>query len=427
MSISSKGLISLLLLIVAAMSVLALACDDDGGGAGGDGDGGEPTVAGGLSDIPEDTTGVTDTEVVIGSHLPLTGIAALYGNALGPAFEAYVDYINDQGGVNGRTIRLIIADDGYEPAQTNEVVRRLVEQDGIFALLSGLGTAQHSAVFEYLAESKVPDLFTATGATKFTDPITRTAFGYNPNYIQEGTAIGRYIAENYPGAKVGMIIQNDDFGLDGERGVRAGVDGSDVEVLQPETYEATQTDLTAQVQRVQNSDVDVLVAYALPRQAGSIVSVARGQLNWDVPIIVSGVVADPVTIALMGGADAEGVISTLYLKSLVDADDPGIQRHIEIMGQYLEGQQPSNFTIYAQSVVELFVEVLERAGDNLNRRSIIEAAESVKGFVCSVCLAPISLSATDHRPIEAFTFARVENEQWIAFGDLVSYESTPSD
>jgi ABC-type branched-subunit amino acid transport system substrate-binding protein len=425
MQVSKNALLRLLLLLLAATMFVALSCEDD---EGGDGDGATATSEDGdgdTSEIPEDTTGVTDTEIVLGTHMPLTGIAAPYGTAIAPAIEAYFNYINDQGGINGRTIRFIIKDDGYEPPQTNAVVRELVEQDGIFALVSGLGTAQHSAAFEYLAEAQVPDMFIASGATLFTDPITPTAFGYNPNYIQEGDAIGKYIVENHPGAKVGVIRQNDDFGADGLAGVEQGIEGSDVEIISEQTYEAANTDLTAQVQRAQNDGVEVLVGYALPRQAGSLVSVARGQLDWDVPIIVSGVVADPITIALMGGEEnAEGVISTAYLKPLIDEDDPGVQQHIEIMGEFLEGAEPSNFTIYGQSVAETMVAVLEAAGQDLNRRTLIEAAESLTDFTCTLCLAPINLSPTDHRPIEAFSFARAEGGVWVPFGDLVSYEST---
>ncbi|MBI4571143.1 MAG: ABC transporter substrate-binding protein, partial [Chloroflexi bacterium] len=257
MQLFKRHLLALLLLVIATMALVAFACGDDE-----EGDGGEPTAtapAGGdLSDIPEDTTGITDTEIKLGSHLPLTGIAGIYGNAIAPSMQAYFSYVNDnEGGVNGRKITMLIEDDAYEPPQTNTVVRKLVEQDGVFAMVSGLGTATHSAVFEYLSNAKIPDMFISSGATLFTDPVTRTAFGFNPNYVQEGTALGAYIVENFPGAKVGLLIQNDDFGKDGEKGVRAGLEGSDVEVVSVITYEAAQTDMTSQVQNLQNAGATV--------------------------------------------------------------------------------------------------------------------------------------------------------------------------
>ncbi len=426
MQVSRNALFRLLVLLLAATMLVALSCDDNGGG--GDTTPGATTENGGdLSDIPEDTTGVTDTEIVLGTHMPLTGSpAAVYGNQIVPGMQAYFDYINEtEGGVNGRQIKLLVEDDSYSPPQTNEVVRKLVEQDGIFALVSGLGTAQHSAVFEYLKDAKIPDLFVATGATLFTDPITRTAFGFNPNYVQEGDAIGHYIADNYPEAKVGLILQNDDFGSDGEKGIRQGIEGSDVEIVSTETYEAVSEDLTLQVQRVKNAGADLVAVYALPPQAANIISVARSQLSWTAPIIASGVVADPITIALAGGAaNADGVITTAYLRPLNQEDDPGIIKHKEIMAQYQPDAQASNLSIYGQSVAETAVEVLRAAGEDLNRRSVIEAAESLRDFTCSLCLGPINLSPTDHRPIEAFSFARAEGDSWVIFGDLISYEST---
>ncbi len=427
---SKESIFRLLLLLVAAVGLVAFAAcgdDEEDGGNGADGTpAGTPTAGDDLSSIPEDTTGITATEILLGSHMPLSGAAAaLYGNQIVPGMQAYIDYINDvEGGVNGRKIRLQVEDDTYDPSRTNSVVRTLVNQDGIFALLSGLGTAQHSAVFDFLKEEQVPDLFTATGATKFTDPITRTAFGYNPNYIQEGDAIGKYIARTHPSAKLGLIIQNDDFGRDGEKGIRQGIEGSDVEVVTVETYEAVSTDLTAQVQNVRNAGADVLAFYALPLQAGSIISTAHEDLAWDVPIYATGVVADPSTIQLAGEANAQGVITTAYLRPLNQGDDPGVIEHQRIMAQYQPEATVANLSIYGHSVAELAVEVLKAAGPNLNRRSVIEAAESIRDFTCSLCLGPINLGPTDHRSIETFSFARAEGASWVVFGDLVSYETT---
>jgi ABC-type branched-subunit amino acid transport system substrate-binding protein len=423
--------LAVLLLVVAAMALVAFACGDDEEGDGTEptataAEGETPVTGGDLSDIPEDTTGITDTEIKLGSHLPLTGVAGIYGNAIAPSMQAYFSYINEtEGGVNGRQIKMLIEDDAYDPSTANTVVRKLVEQDGVFAIVSGLGTAAHSAVFEYLAGAKIPDLFISSGASLFTEPVTRTAFGFNPNYVQEGTAIGAYIAANYPGAKVGLLIQNDDFGKDGEKGVRAGIEGSDVEVVSVITYEASQTDMTSQVQGLQNGGATVVVGYVLPRQAGSLVSVARSQLNWDVPIIVTGVDADQLSIALMGAENAEGVITAAYLKPLETEGDPGIELHKQIMAQYAPDVPPSNISVYAQALAETMVEVLRRAGDDLNRRSLVAATEALQDYTCSLCIAPINMSPTDHRPNEAFRFASVLNGVWTPFGDVISYESTP--
>ena len=436
MKLPNIGLFRLIVIMLAAVMVFAIACssDDDGDG---DGDPTEPAAetdvpdgdGDDLSFIPEDTTGITDTEILIGSHMPLTeSTAAIFGNQIVPGMQAYFAYINDvEGGVNGRQIRLIVGDDHYLPSDTNTVVRKLVEQDGVFAIVSGLGTAQHTAVFEYLTERNIPDLFVATGATLFTDPITRTTFGYNPNYVQEGNAIGAYIAENFPaGTKVGMLIQNDDFGNDGKDGVELGLEGSDISITTTETYEAVSSDMTAQVQRLQNAEVDVIVGYTLPLQSGSLINNARATLDWDVPIIITGVSADPITILLAGeNGEAEGVITTAYLTPTSDTEHPGILKHTEIMAEYGDGTPASNLSVYGQSVAELAVKVFQDAGQDINRRSVIAAAEQVRDFLCSVCLGPINLSPTDHRSIETFSFAIAEGDSWVIFGDLVSYESTP--
>jgi hypothetical protein len=177
------------------------------------------------------------------------------------------------------------------------------------------------------------------------------------------------------------------------------------------------------VQNLRNAGAEVIAAYTLPQQAGSVMRTAREQLNWDAPIIFSGVIADPITIALAGPENAQGVITVAYLHPLTATDVPGVQQHIEIMDQYSD-LDASNLSLYGQSVAELTVAVLEAAGPELNRRSIIAAAESIRDFTCSVCLGPINLSATDHRPIETFQFAMAEGELWVPFGDLISYETT---
>ena len=145
--------------------------------------------------------------------------------------RAFFDYINDQGGVYGRKITFLVGDDHYNPPDTVEVVKKLVEQDKVFAIVGGLGEATHSAVWKYLEEKGVPDMFVSTGLTKWTDPVVKTRFGGNPDYVTEGTMLGQYIAENYPGKKLGLLLQNDELGAEGEKGLRRGLEGSDVQIV----------------------------------------------------------------------------------------------------------------------------------------------------------------------------------------------------
>ncbi len=383
---------------------------------------GEGASSSGTDRVP----GVTATEVVFGTHMPLTGVAAVYGTSIAPAIQAYFDYINDtQGGVHGRKIRLEVGDDAYDPSRAADVVRQLVERDGVFAILNGFGTAQHSAVYRYLEENGVPDLFPATGARKFTEPVAGTRFGYNPDYVMEGTVLGRYIAENFPGQRVGLLLQNDDFGLDGEKGLRAGI-GTGADVVARETFESTTSDLSGQVTRLKSAAPDVLAVYATPVAFAGALVYARTVLGWDVPVVVAGAAADPSVFRLTGEASkqagkdvAEGVISTTYLVPLTESDNPGLQKHLEIMKAH--GIEANNFTVYGQSVAELTVEVLERAGKNLTRESLVQAAEQVRDFTCSVCEVPITFSETDHRGVEGVRLARAEGGRWVPFGPVISY------
>jgi ABC-type branched-subunit amino acid transport system substrate-binding protein len=280
-------------------------------------------------------------------------------------------------------------------------------------------------VYRYLEESGVPDLFPATGARKFTEPAARTRFGYNPDYLMEGTILGRYIAENFPGQRVGLLLQNDDFGLDGEKGLRAGI-GTAAEVVARETFESTTSDLGAQVTRLKGANPDVLAIYATPVPFANALVYARTVLGWDVPVVVAGAVADPAIFRLtqeaseqVGKDVVDGTVTTTYLVPLTQRDHPGLQKHLEIMESH--GIEANNFTVYGQSVAELTVEVLERAGRDLTRESLLEAAEQVRNFTCSVCEVPITFGDGDRRGVEGVRLARAEGGQWVTFGPILGY------
>ena len=426
----------ILLTAVAMLAMVAVACGED--------EDGEPTPAETTAaetpaaETPEappaegDTTGVTDTEIVIGTHQPLTGPAAAY-SVISKATTAYFDYINEtEGGVNGRQIMLLVEDDQFSPPITVEVVRRLVEQNNIFAMLGGLGTATHMQVVDYLADHDVPDFFVSTGALEWVrDPEARPiVFGILPYYIGEGMVMGKYIAENYAGGKLGFIGQNDDFGEDGFEGVTRGV-GDALEILPQETFEAADPDVNSQVDRLQSAGATVLVVFAVPRQAPAAVRHARADLGWDVPIFISTVSANEVTILLAGAENMEGVMTVEALKHAYDTDDPGVQKHIEIMRDYagIEGASVSNLTLYGQSLAEGFINVLNEAGPDLTRESLIAAAESAGPFKCSICLFETQLSDTDHDSTQTVVLSHVELDptqpfgaKWVPFAEAYTWE-----
>ncbi len=430
----------ILLTMVAVLALAAVACGDDE-----DEDGevtppaetaaATPTEAAMetpevVTDGDEEVPGVTDTEVLLGTHQPLTGVAASYSQ-IAKVTKAYFDYINDtEGGVNGRKVTLLIEDDQYSPPLTVEVIRRLVEQDNVFAILSGLGTATHMQVVDYLMERGIPDFFVSTGAIEWVkDPEARpNVFGILPNYIAEGAVMGKYIAETYAGGKVGVIGQNDDFGEDGYKGVQVGI-GDALEVLPLETFESTDPEVNSQVDRLQAADADVIVVFAIPTQAALSIKHARADLGWDVPIFISAVSANELTVAIAGAENAEGVISPLALKQAYETDDPAIEKHIEIIKEYADIETPNYLTVYGQTIAEVFLNVLQEAGPDLTREGLIEAAETADPFLCSVCLFPGQMSETDHDASQTVVLGEVEvapedafGARWVPFGDAYTWE-----
>jgi ABC-type branched-subunit amino acid transport system substrate-binding protein len=420
MHIFNRRWLLLLGALVATVALVAVACGDD------DEDVDETPVASPAATEPaaEEVPGVTDTEILLGTSFPLSQSPAAAYSPITNGMTAYFDYINDtEGGVNGRQIRLIVCDDHYNPPDAAECARKLVEQDKVFASIGGLGTAAHSAAWKYLEDLGVPDMWILSGATKWTDPIVKTRFGGNPDYETEGTILGQYIAENHDGKKLGLLIENTSFGEEGEEAIRKGIEGSDVEVVARELYEVVDWDVTAQTQRLKNAGAEVVAAYAVAPPAASLVKTAREVLDWDVPFIVTGVLADDIFISLCGPENAEGIVSVVFGHQVYETDYPGIQQYMEVMERY--DIPVENYSLYGYIVGELTVEGLKRAGENLTPDTLIDALEAIKGFQCSVCMAPVSFSETDHRPFEIEVYISVQDGKWVPFGEPVNFESTP--
>jgi len=420
---SSRRFVLLLGALAATAALMALGCGDDGEKSGetpgATTEGAQPTA--------EAVPGVTDTEILLGAHFPISQTPAAAYAPIADGMRAYFEYVNSQGGVNGRKIRFIVGDDHFNPSDSIEVTRKLVEQDGIFAMVGGLGDLTHAAVYKYLEENGVPDMFIGGGTVAFTDPVGKTRFGGNPDYDTEGRMIGKYLAENFAGKKLALLLENDAFGKDGKAGILKGIEGSDIEIVAEETYEPSQWDVTAQTQRLQRANPDVIAVYAVPPPAASLVKVARETLSWDVPVVVTGVVQTDIFIQLAGPENAEGVVSVVFGKQIYDTEDAGVQLHKQIMEEFGQGVPASNFTLYGNSMAELMVKALENAGRDLTRESLVEGAENMRDFCCTFCLFPVNLSPDDHRPSEMEVYNRVENGGWVTFGDPVNFESTPGD
>lgn len=352
-------------------------------------------VAGGLTGCggSEDTPGITDTSVKIGTHTPLTGPAAAGYSSISKAASAYFAYLNEKGGVNGRTIDYVVKDDAYNPATASTVVRELVQQDKVFAIVNGLGTPTHAAVTDYLNQSKVPDLFVASGASQWNQPDKLPmTFGFNADYVTEGKVLAQYLKEQHPDGVFCVLRQDDDFGKDLTTGISAIIP----ELAAEETYTVSNQDLTAQIGALKAAGCTVnllatvngFTAIALGTAAKMKYPAVWGTSSsgGDYPTLVGYLGKDVGPLLL------EGLVSTNYLP--FDADDPWVKLFQEINTKY-NGDAPfTGNTIFGMSVAYTFAEALARAGDDPTRENLVEALES--GKVKGNGIVPLTFSKDDH-------------------------------
>ncbi len=436
---SKKWLLGLVAVLV-ILPFAAIACgDDDDDDAGGEtpqatattgGGSGSPTTAATksaaevLAGIKGDSTGVTDTEVKIGSHYPKTGPAAAYYE-LAVAFQAYFDDVNKKGGIHGRKVKFLIEDDGYNPTNTVTAVKKLVEQDQVFMLFGQLGTPTSAAVAEYVKSQGVPSYFVMSGS-----PMWAT-FGpayspLNPDYLVEGRAIGTHVANAYKGKKVGILYQNDDFGKTGREGTKAAM-GSAVTIVGEETYEANAADISSQALKLINSGAEVIVIFATPTQlAGALKSVkAQGKtVTW----VSTGVSTSSATAKLAEGA-MDGVITVGYLPDPSEAaSNPALQKTLD----FLKANgiaNPNFFHLIGFELAEHLDRLLTATGKNLNRQSIVYAFENVAfqgDWKCTLCYFPSITNKDDHRPVEAMFMQKWDEAQkkFIRLGETMNLETT---
>jgi ABC-type branched-subunit amino acid transport system substrate-binding protein len=296
-----------------------------------------------------------------------------------------------------------------------------------------LGTAAHMAVYKYLEEHNVIDAWILTGMSTWTDPVAHTRFCALVDYETEGRIFAKYISDTYDGKKVGLIAQNDDYGKEGERGIRDGLkeQGANIEVV-TEYYDEIQSDITAQVQRLRNENVDLVVFWGSPVQAGSLFRVSRETLSWDVPIMLNSVAAMDV-VALLGGYDnVEGAVTAIFGRQSWETDVPFVAELKQILAQYAPDQKWDS-TSYGGMLVSVgTVTTLKGAGRDLTVDSFVAAAESECKYMAQTSLVPASMSPTDHRSTEAEVMARwvmdrstdPPTPRWEAFGDVIDFEST---
>jgi ABC-type branched-subunit amino acid transport system substrate-binding protein len=351
------------------------------------------------------TPGVTADTVTIGSHQPLTGPAAPGYSEIAPAANAMFSYINDNGGINGRKIKYIYKDDGYDPTRTVNVVKELVLQDKVFAIFNGLGTPTHSAVADYLNQQKVPDLFVASGAVQWDQPDKHPyTFGYQPDYVVEGKILGNHIKEEFAGKKVGYFVQGDDFGTDGMRGLDMYVDQANV--VAREKYTPGNVNIGPQLANLKAKGAEVVVCFCIPAYV-ALTILGKLKIGYPAKMVISNVGADPTTLsgllesfAKKGGATVEGnallngITSDAYLPATSDTGNSWIQLFKKVHDKYIP-QLPFDGNVeYGMSAAFLFAHALLRAGKDVTRQGIVDAI--AKGGFTGPGLVPYRFSAGSH-------------------------------
>lgn len=362
------------------------------------GAGGRPEGAGGAGDV-----GITKDSIKIGAHFPLTGVAAPGYSTIPTGTKAYFDHVNSKGGVNGRKIQYIYRDDAYNPTNTSQVVNELVLQDQIFAMLGGLGTPTHSAVLDFLNSNEVPDLFVSSGSLLWNQPEKNPmTFGWQPDYEVEGKIIGRYVRENMPGAKVGLFLQDDDFGDDGEKGARRYVDG---QIVAAERYAPGNTDIAPQISALQAAGADLVIGFNVPSYT-ALSQLTSLRLNYKPQWFYSNVGSDPALVGSLLGRFSEGkvtdaslldgAITTEYMPGVDESDDPWTQLWQRVWDSHGGDGELSNYRIYGMAEAYTFVQALQAAGPDPTRQGLVDAVEQVGGDFKGPAFVPFRYSPDSH-------------------------------
>ncbi len=375
-------------------------------------------------------TGATDTEIKIGNIMPYSGPASAYG-VIGKTEAAYFKKINDAGGINGRKINFISYDDSYSPPKTVEQARKLVESDEVLLIFNPLGTPPNSAIHKYMNSKKVPQLFVATGATKWDDPKNFPwTMGWQPSYQSEGRIYASYILKEKPNAKIAVLYQNDDYGKDYLKGLKDGLGAKAASmVIAEESYETTEPTVDDHVVKLKSSGADVFVDIATPKFAAQAIKKVA-EIQWKPLHILNNVSASVGSVLKPAGYEnAQGIISAAYLKDPSEPqwnDDAGMKDFLAFLAKdFPEGNKLDQGTVVGYGVAQTLIQVLKQCGDDLTRENVMKQAASLKDFRTEVLLPGIKIntSATDFAPISQLQLMMFEGDKWKLFGDVISAEA----
>ncbi|MGE5157421.1 MAG: ABC transporter substrate-binding protein [Gemmatimonas sp.] len=371
--------------------------------------------------------GASDTEIKIGNIMPYSGPASAYG-VIGKTEAAFFKKLNAEGGINGRKINFISYDDGYSPPKTVEQARKLVESDEVLLIFNSLGTPPNSAIHKYMNAKKVPQLFVATGATKWNDPKHFPwTMGWQPSYQSESRIYAKYLLKEKPNAKIAVLYQNDDYGKDYLKGLKDGLGAkASSMIVAEESYETTEPTIDDHIVKLKASGADVFVNITTPKFAAQAIKKVA-EIGWKPLHILNNVSASVgAVIKPAGYQNAQDIISANYLKDVSDpqwANDPGMKQFLDFMAKdFPEGNKLDGGTIVGYSVAKTLVQVLKQCGDDLTRANVMKQAANLKNFKVDTLLPGITIntSPTDFAPISQLQLMRFKGERWELFGDVIS-------
>jgi ABC-type branched-subunit amino acid transport system substrate-binding protein len=384
------------------------------------------TCSGALAQKKYDT-GATDTEIKIGNIMPYSGPASAYG-VIGKTEAAYFKKINDAGGINGRKINFISYDDGYSPPKTVEQARKLVESDEVLFIFNSLGTPPNSAIHKYMNAKKVPQLFVATGATKWNDPKDFPwTMGWQPSYQSESHIYAKYLLKEKPDARIAVLYQNDDYGKDYLKGLKDGLGAKAATmIIAEESYETTEPSVDNHIVKLKSTGADVFFDVTTPKFAAQAIK-KSAEIEWKALHILNNVSANVGSVIKPAGFEnSQGIISANYLKDAADPtwdNDAGIKEFLAFLAKdFPEGDKLNNSVVVGYGVAQTLVQVLKQCGDDLTRQNVMKQAANLKDYRTEVLLPGIKIntSPTDFAPINQLQLMRLKGEKWELFGDVIS-------
>jgi ABC-type branched-subunit amino acid transport system substrate-binding protein len=410
--------------VIAGVAMTVAACGSSGGSS---------TSSSGA--LTASAPGITKSEILIGSHQPLTGVAAPGYSEIAPSANAYFQYVNAHGGIYGRKIVYKYLNDQYDPTITSTVVHQLVLQDNVYAIFNGLGTPTHLAVVKYLNSSKVPDVFVASGCECWDSPSTYPdTFGWQLDYVREGKILGNYIKQHFPGKKIGYFYQDDEFGQDGVKGLNYEIPKS--QVVAQESYNPAVTNVAPQVTALKAAGAQVVVSFSVPAFT-ALLKLTSLKLNFSPQLVVSDVGSDPITLAgllesfakqggatVQGNALTQGIITDGYLPSLGASSNTWIKLFNKIHSTYLTKYPLDGNVAYGLAAGYTFVQAMLKAGRNPTRQDLVNAINS--GLPQGVAVAPYAYSASDHNGITGAYIAVIQNGALVPSGPVQVTDTTPT-